>query len=133
MEQNSTENLLLQYQKELIEDLKLDELNLKDKTMLVPIIKHKWVARQMTHKSQLKKLTEAKKKLIKEFTVNTPVALSKQAIEHASTNEPKIIVIQDKINELDIVIEYLEKIEKTVSSLTYDCKNIIDLQKLETT
>jgi uncharacterized protein YdcH (DUF465 family) len=133
MEQSSTENLLQQYQKELIEDLKIDELNLKDKTMLVPIIKHKWVARQMTHKSQLKKLTEVKKKIIKEFTVNTPVALSKQAIEQASSSDPKIISIQEKINELDIVIEYLEKIEKAVSSLTFDCKNVIDLQKLETT
>ena len=118
---------------ELIEDLKIDELTLKDKTMLVPIIKHKWVARQMTHKSQLKKLNDAKKKAIKEYTATTPVALSKQAIEQATSNDPKIVAIQEKIDELDIIIEYLEKIEKTISSLTFDCKNVIDLQKLETT
>lgn len=133
MEQNGTETLLQQYQKELFEDLRIDELTLKDKAMLVPIIKHKWVARQMTHKSQLKKLTDAKKKAIKEFTTNTPVALSKQAIEQASSNDPRIAAIQEKIDELDIIIEYLEKIEKTISSLTFDCKNVIDLQKLETT
>jgi len=133
MEQNGTETLLQQYQKELFEDLRIDELTLKDKAMLVPIIKHKWVARQMTHKSQLKKLTDAKKKAIKEFTTNTPVALSKQAIEQASSNDPRIEAIQEKIDELDIIIEYLEKIEKAISSLTFDCKNVIDLQKLETT
>jgi hypothetical protein len=86
---------------------------------------------ETTESEPVKKIV--KKKIIKEFTVNTPVALSKQAIEQASSSDPKIISIQEKINELDIVIEYLEKIEKAVSSLTFDCKNVIDLQKLETT
>lgn len=133
MENSGVETLLNQYQKELLEDLKIDELSLKDKTMMVPIIKHKWVARQMSHKSQLKKLEVAKKKAIAEYTASTPIALTKAAIEQASTNSPKVAAIQEKIDELDIIIEYLEKVEKTVSSLTFDCKNVIDLQKLETT
>lgn len=133
MENTGAETLLLQYQKELLEDLKIDEINLKEKTMIIPTIKHKWVARQMTHKAQLKKLEHAKKAALTTYANNTPVALSKSAIENAILNDPKISSIHQKIEELEIVIEYLEKVEKTISSLTFDCKNVIDLQKLETT
>ncbi len=133
MDNPDIESLLQKYQSELLEDIKIDELNLKDKAMMIPVIKHKWVARQMSHKSQRKKLEVVKKKLIIDFTSNTPVALTKNAIEQASINNPKIAAIHEKIEDLDIVIEYLEKVEKTLSSLTFDCKNVIDLQKLETT
>ena len=37
------------------------------------------------------------------------------------------------VKKLKIIIEYLEKVEKLTGSLTFDCKNVIDLQKLETT
>jgi hypothetical protein len=100
---------------------------------MVPIIKHKWVSIQMNHKSQLKKLEFAKKKHIKEYVASAPVALSKNALEQAALNDPKLAAIQEKIEELELVVEYLEKIEKAISSLTFDCKNVIDLQKLETT
>lgn len=133
MENNSTETLLQRYSRELHEDLKIDELSIKDKSMMAPIIKHKWVSIQMNHKSQLKKLEFAKKKIIKDFAANSPVPLSKLALEQATSNDPKLSAIQEKIEELEIVIEYLEKIEKAISSLTFDCKNVIDLQKLETT
>ena len=133
MENNSTESLMQRYSRELHEDLKIDELSIKDKSMMVPIIKHKWVSIQMNHKSLLKKLEFAKKKHIKEFAANSPVALSKLALEQAALNDPKLAAIQEKIEELELVVEYLEKIEKAISSLTFDCKNVIDLQKLETT
>jgi hypothetical protein len=133
MENNSTESLMQRYSRELHEDLKIDELSIKDKSMMVPIIKHKWVSIQMNHKSQLKKLEFAKKKHIKEYVASAPVALSKNALEQAALNDPKLAAIQEKIEELELVVEYLEKIEKAISSLTFDCKNVIDLQKLETT
>ena len=133
MENNSTESLMQRYSRELHEDLKIDELSIKDKSMMVPVIKHKWVSIQMNHKSQLKKLEFAKKKHIKEYVASAPVALSKNALEQAALNDPKLAAIQEKIEELELVIEYLEKIEKAISSLTFDCKNVIDLQKLETT
>jgi hypothetical protein len=133
MENNSTESLMQRYSRELHEDLKIDELSIKDKSMMVPIIKHKWVSIQMNHKSQLKKLEFAKKKHIKEYVASAPVALSKNALEQAALNDPKLAAIQEKIEELELIVEYLEKIEKAISSLTFDCKNVIDLQKLETT
>jgi hypothetical protein len=37
------------------------------------------------------------------------------------------------IDQIELLIEYLEKIEKLTGTLTWDCKNLIDLQRLETT
>jgi len=133
MESLNLDNLFEIYQKEIAEDIKVDELSLKDKAMLVPTIKHKWVGRLMTHKVQLRKLNEAKKKAIKNMANNSPIPLSKATLEQAATNDSNVIKIQESIDRLEIIIEYLEKVEKLTTSLTWDCKNLIDLQKLETT
>ena len=121
------------YQKEIVEDIKVDELSLKDKAMLVPTIKHKWVGRLMTHKAQLRKLNDLKKKTLKKISSESPIPLSKTTLEQAAENNENIIKIQESIDRIEVIIEYLEKVEKLTSSLTWDCKNLIDLQKLETT
>jgi uncharacterized membrane protein YgaE (UPF0421/DUF939 family) len=121
------------YQKEIVEDIKVDELSLKDKAMLVPTIKHKWVGRLMTHKAQLRKLNDLKKKTLKKISSESPIPLSKSTLEQAAENNESVIKIQESIDRLEVIIEYLEKVEKLTSSLTWDCKNLIDLQKLETT
>jgi hypothetical protein len=63
----------------------------------------------------------------------SPIPLSKTTLEQAASNDENIIKIQESIDKLETIIEYLEKVEKLTSSLTWDCKNLIDLQKLETT
>lgn len=133
MESQVLDSLFETYQKEIAEDIKVDELSLKDKTMLVPTIKHKWVGRLMMHKVQLKKLNDIKKKEIKRLTNNSPIPLSKATLDQAINGDESIVKIQNSIERLEVIIEYLEKVEKLTSSLTWDCKNLIDLQKLETT
>jgi len=127
------DTLFINYQTEIIQDIQVDELSLKDKAMLVPTIKHKWVARMMQHKAQLRKLQAKKKDLIKNTANASPVSMSKTALEQLSQNNPNIVQLTEYIEKLEGIIEYLEKVEKLTSSLTYDCKNVIDLQKLETT
>jgi hypothetical protein len=48
-------------------------------------------------------------------------------------NDEEVISIAACIEQVKVILEYLEKVEKLTSSLTYDYKNVIDLQKLETT
>ena len=133
MELPDYDTLFVNYQTEILGDIRVDELSLKDKAMLVPVIKHKWVARLMMHKDQMRRLSNAKKAAIKAHTANTPVALSRQASEQAALNDPNIAKLDESVEKLKIIIEYLEKVEKLTGSLTFDCKNVIDLQKLETT
>lgn len=133
MELPDIDNIMKTYQAELLSDLKVDELSLKDKAMLVPTLKHKWVARTMTWKSQIKRLNDAKKKAMKEFADKHSVALSKSLMEQAALSDPRIGQIHETIDQIELLIEYLEKIEKLTGTLTWDCKNLIDLQRLETT
>ena len=133
MELPDYDALFTTYQTEILGDIKVDELSLKDKAMLVPVIKHKWVARLMMHKDQIRRLVNAKKAAIKKCTADVPVALSKQALEQSALNDPTVAKLDESIEKLKIIIEYLEKVEKLTGSLTFDCKNVIDLQKLETT
>lgn len=132
-EVSELEKVITKFEEELRTDLKMDELSLKEKAMLAPVIKHKWVARTSQHKRALAKLQAAKKQKIKLVTGASPVALSKASLEVQVSNSPEISQIQDKIDDVTQIIEYLEKVEKLTSSLTFDYKNVIDLQKLETT
>ena len=133
MDLSDLDNTIANYNTELANDLKMDELSLKEKAMLAPTIKHKWVARTAQHKAALLKLNSAKKNALKKITSASPVSLSKTTLENISTNSPELQQIHEAIEKLENIIQFLEKVEKLTSSLTYDYKNVIDLQKLETT
>lgn len=133
MDLSDLDSVIASFNTELANDLKMDELSLKEKAMLAPVIKHKWVARTAQYKAGLIKLKNAHKAALKTVTKSSPVSLSKTTIEHISNNSPELQQLIEKIEKVENVIEYLEKIEKLTSSLTFDYKNVIDLQKLETT
>ncbi len=126
-----------EYIKELEEDLKIDELNLKDYQLRLPAIKHKWAGRQVRLKLELsryyKELAELKTKLADEIQKAAPVKLNNiainQMIEKHSLYKDKC----EKIEERKIVIELLEKTEKTLNSTTFDIKNLVEIMKLELT
>ena len=47
------------------------------------------------------------------------------------SKSPVINEINEKIEELELIVEYLEKAEKIFNSTTYDLKNAIELMKME--
>lgn len=122
---------------EIEADTKLDELNLKEAQFKLPAIKHKYAGLLIRSKielnEKLKKHGEVKKQLIKKIHDSSPVKLTPNAMSDAAEEAPSIKSMNDEIKELKLTIELLEKTEKILSSMTYDIKNIIELQKLETT
>lgn len=129
--------MLNEYIKELENDLKIDELYLKDYTLKLPGIKHKWAGRCIRHKSDLFELKSQKEKLkriIKEKILeNSAVKPSLPVLDKLVESADELKEFDRKINELALVVELLEKTEKTLSSTSYDLKNLIDIIKLETT
>jgi hypothetical protein len=124
---------------ELQEDTKVDELNLLQKQLTLPAIKHKWVSRLIEQKRYLNNL-QRKKKLAKTIVLsslsennNIPPGLPKAALEKKIENSESIQKIDQDIEETSLLIEYLEKVEGIFRSMTYDIKNIIDITRLETT
>jgi hypothetical protein len=131
--------LIEDYYNELKEDVHYDQLNILEKQLMLPAIKHKWVSRLINQKRQ--KLTlEKKKKELKESVLNKmmadgsiPTGVPKASIQAKLEASDTVRKIDDELKELDLVIEYLEKVEKILSSITYDIGNATKLMVLETT
>jgi hypothetical protein len=129
--------VLDEYIKELENDLKIDELYLKDYSLKLPGIKHKWAGRCVRHKLELLSLKNEKEKLKKDvknkLLKESPVKPTLPVLDKLVENTDEIKDFDKKISELGLVVELLEKAEKTLSSTSYDLKNLIDIIKLETT
>lgn len=130
------DNLFEEYEKEIFSDTKIDELNLLEKQLQLPAIKHKWVARLITHKRKVNNL-EKKRKEIKEIVLSKmsdiPKGIPKKLLDAKIDTTEEIQKIDEEIEKHNIMIEYLEKVEQIFKSMSYDLKNIIDINKLETT
>lgn len=125
------------YIKELEADLKFDEINLKDYQMKLPGIKHKWAGRCIRHKIELNKLKKEREKLKKiiktKLEKDSVVKISTQVASKTAEESDLIATMDNKIYELELVIELLEKSEKTLSSTSFDLRNLLEIMKLETT
>lgn len=127
--------LLERYIKEIEEDLKIDEFNIKEASLKSPSKKHYWVAKLIQHKKNIARLEAEKeqlrRKIAQEVQYQSPVKLSAMTVEKTAEDADVIREINRKISEERLIVEFLEKTEKTFSSLTYDLKNIIEIMKLE--
>jgi predicted xylose isomerase-like sugar epimerase len=126
------------FQKEIMEDVKVDQINLLDKQMMLPAIKHKWVARLFEQK-RLRNSLERRKKELKEQVLNKlvsegiPTGIPKASIKAKVDASDTIKKIDEELEDISVIIEYLEKVEGIFRSMTYDIKNITEITRLETT
>jgi hypothetical protein len=131
------ENLFEIYKEEIVKDTKIDEINLLEKQLCLPAIKHKWVARLIQQKREknniLKKRKELKEQVLEKIKDQIPPGIPKKALDAKLDSTEEIQKIDENIQDIDIMIEYLEKIEIIFKSMSYDLRNIIDINKLETT
>lgn len=125
-----------QYIDEIEKDLQINEFNLKDSSMKTPARKHYWVSKLIRHKRNLLSLRQqrdmVKKDVVQKIIEESPVKVTVPVAEKASYKHDKMVEISQKINEEELIIEFLEKTEKTFTSMTYDISNIIKVIQIET-
>jgi|TARA_A100001015_G_C14948774_1_gene695806 hypothetical protein len=128
-------DILEQYIEEIEKDLQINEFNLKDSSMKTPARKHYWVSKLIRHKKNLIKLKRdrdtLKKEVVKTIIKESPIKVTTPVAEKASYNHDKMREIGKKINDEELIIEFLEKTEKTFSAVGFDIKNIIEIMKME--
>jgi hypothetical protein len=128
--------ILDKYIEEFKSDTIINEINLKEKSLMLPGLKAKWVSRLITHKNNLNKLQKNKKKIIKEaipaVRESLPVKLSDSYIKEHVEEINTVSEFSKKIQDEEVIIDYLEKVEKIMSSMTYDLGNIVKIVQLET-
>ena len=129
-------NLLESYIDELSEDVQIDEFNMKDVQMKLPSIKHKWTGRLMRAKMDIDEKYKEKYKLTERVAEalikESPVTLSAPMARKTAEDHSDIRKLSAEIKEQKLIVEFLEKTEKTLSSITFDIKNIVEIIKLET-
>jgi chaperonin cofactor prefoldin len=123
----------LKYKEAIEKDLKIDQFNIHNKVNDIPSLKHYWVAKLIEAKIEIKQLEKKKKDLIKKVNESADVGLklSTASMNNVIAKSPVIAEINEQIEELELIIEYLEKAEKIFNSTTYDLKNAIELMKME--
>lgn len=130
-------SLLETYIKEIGEDTKVDEFNLKSVQYKLPSLKHKWVGRNIRHKQELQKLIRQKDKQAKELAQKcvdaAPVKITLSTALKTVEESESIKKMAENIDELKLIVELLEKVEKIFSSMSFDLRTIVDTIKLEQT
>jgi hypothetical protein len=134
---SETNNLFQEYHEKIEAFLKFDELNIKDAQMALPSVRHYWVGRLMFHKNQIIKLKKAKEKAIKtlknKLEEESPVTLSIKTISESVANHEIIIKIDEEINNNEILVEYLSKVEANFRDAQFGMTNLTKIITLETT
>jgi hypothetical protein len=127
--------LLKQYTEELNTDLVINDINVKEVQMRLPARKHFWVGRLINAKIELSNLEKKEKRtrdeVFKRISEGAPVTLSHNQAISAVNNSPEMLKISEHIREFKYIIEYLEKVEKIFSQMTFDIGNIIKIIQLE--
>lgn len=127
--------MLKKYIEDINKDLYLDDFNLKEVQMRLPARKHFWVARLIEAKIKRNTLFAKKKKLkkdlVKKVIEDSPVRINQTAAETAAERYDSVVSINNSIKEEDTIIEYLEKVEKIMSMMHWEIKNIVDINRME--
>ena len=88
-------------------------------------------------KSQINQLKKQKDKIkadiMSEIDHTSNVKLTQPVISATADKHSRIQDINLKIQEAELVVELLERSEKTLSSCSYDISNIIKIMQLEMT
>ena len=128
---------LSKYMEELGKDCVIDEINLKESALILPAKKAKWVARLILEKNRSNKLEKDKKEkiilLIDMIKHEAVASLSSALLKNLAEKDPSVIELDEKIEESKNLIDFFERIEKIMSSMSFDIGNIIKIVQLETT
>jgi len=128
-------DIINQYLEEANLDTDLDRLEVITTQERLVNNKHKWSARLINHKINLSnfkfKRESSLEDRITEFQNTEPVRVSRVIAERAVRNKKEIKILDLKIKNEQLIIDYLENIYKNISFATNDIKNLVELMKLE--
>lgn len=126
---------LQKYVEQIKQDLDINEINISQVAKQLPNRRHFWTARCIEHKVKLRELKNKKdsiyKNVAKEVETESPIGFNKKNLLGAVGNTEDMKIINEQIQEQELLIEFLESVQKNFFSATYDIKNVIQLMQLE--
>jgi hypothetical protein len=126
---------LQKYVEQIKQDLDINEINISQVAKQLPNRRHFWTARCIEHKLKLRELKTKKdniyKNVAKEVETESPIRFNKSNLLGAVGSTDEMKIINEQIQEQELLIEFLESVQKNFFSATYDIKNVIQLMQLE--
>ena len=126
--------------KELMEDMQVNLMNVRDKSMTVSSIRAKWVMKYFKEKEIVRKLKDAKSTLLQKGveglqTTDTQFRnMSKIRLEEKISKESdKIKKINEMLSKQNEVVQFMEYALNVVSDFNFTVKHALDAIKLEQT
>ncbi len=132
----ASNQILSNYIKEFNADVKLSEVNLREKSLLCSSIWAKWISYLFLEKDNLQRIVDAKQKILKKRMSESKVQDSILKMK----SEEKIAESDDNIKKLNMLfkntqdcVDYIERALNVLSSFGFNIKNALDALKLEMT
>lgn len=124
--------LIQEYSEQIEEDTRIDVLNLKDKQLSSPNVKHKWLFKLTMEKKKLLELLEKKDHIVAGKMRDNPLELSKARIQAKANIDDAMIALNKEIKKQELMIEYLDgAVNKIFSQMGFDFRNLVELLKME--
>ena len=125
--------LLDKYMKEFMDDIKLTESNLREKSMMSTTIRAKWLQYLFKEYENLKKAKDYKAKILesKVKTSDRQSVLRLKSEDKISSNDERVVKLDELITITKSNIDYLEHVQNILHDFPWDIKNKIELLKLE--
>ena len=119
---------------QVVSDLSINQLNLKEKTLETPALKTKWLMIYFEEKRYLHKLKDALSIKVKEYVgQHGREGVPKRKTEDESVANVDIKKLRAAISEQEEIVEFLSGtgILKISGAFNFDIKNAIDIIKIE--
>ena len=127
--------ILSNYMREFNEDVKLSISNLREKSLLCSSIWGKWISYLFLERDNLKRIADAKQKIIKSKASQTKMHDSLLKLK----SEDKLAENDENIKKLNALqantqdcIDYIERSLNVLNSFGFNIKNALEAIKLET-
>lgn len=129
-----TNPVLANYIKELSEDVKLTEYNLREKSLTCSSIWAKWLSYLYLEKENLQRISDAKKKILAKKMASTKTTDSILRMK----SEDKIIESDETMKKLAVLskqtqdsIDYIERALGILANFGFNIKNVTEVFKLQ--
>ena len=129
-----TNDVLASYIKELNDDVKLSEYNLREKSLLCSSIWAKWISYLFLEKENMQRILDAKQKILKNKTSGMQESILKmKSEEKVAENDENIKKLNALFKNTQDCIDFIERALNILSSFGFNIKNAIDSLKLQMT
>ncbi len=126
--------VLSNYIKELNSDVKLNEYNLREKSLLCSSIWAKWLSYLFLEKENLQRILDAKQKILKQKTSSLKTQdsiLKMKSEEKISENDENIKKLNILFKNTQDSIDFIERALNILNSFGFNIKNSIEALKLQ--